>query len=226
MLTQKIHHFLSLIRQAEQAYQRPPLSVTCVAVSKTQPAKMIEQAYLAGLHDFAENYWQEAQEKMKCLHHLPIQWHFIGAIQSNKAALISINFSWVHSVDRLKIARLLNEAREKMGTPLFICLQIKMADDDRPTGITVEKAPALIEAITTLPYLSLRGLMLIPSPNLTPAKRYQQFCYLAHLLQQWNQQFNLSMDTLSMGMSDDFIPAIEAGSTIVRIGSALFGERT
>jgi pyridoxal phosphate enzyme (YggS family) len=181
-------------------------------------------AYEAGQHDFGENYVQEAVDKIQALAHLPITWHLIGALQSNKTAEVAQHFAWVHSVDRLKIAQRLSQQRPSSLPPLQICLQVNIDNQDTKSGCQVEELPNLVTAILTLPNIVLRGLMIIPQ-----AQNYPAFTQLAQLRQQLlatipalNAQV---FDTLSMGMSDDLEQAIQAGSTMVRVGTAIFGQR-
>ena len=195
-----------------------------VAVSKAQPAKAVREAYEAGQTIFGENYLQEALDKQQLLKDLNIEWHFIGPIQSNKTQPISQNFDWVHSVDRLKIAQRLNDARPDHLPPLQICLQVNVSNEDSKSGVSPEDLAVLASEIQKLPKLTLRGLMAIPAPSkdvnvqATQFKRVRQ-CYDALLAQ------GFALDTLSIGMSDDYLPAIAQGATFVRIGSAIFGAR-
>ncbi|MCW0218810.1 MAG: YggS family pyridoxal phosphate-dependent enzyme, partial [Prosthecobacter sp.] len=152
-------------------------------------------------------------------------WHFTGPIQSNKAADIATHFDWVHSVDRLKIAALLSTHRPKDVPPLNVCIQVNLDHEASKSGVSAQDLPELALKVSSLPGLSLRGLMAIPAPSADEEAQYRGFLRLAHLQQQLNQDHHLALDTLSMGMSDDLIPAIRAGSTMVRIGRALFGER-
>lgn len=198
--------------------------VQLLAVSKAQPAAAIREAYAAGQTAFGENYSQEALEKQSQLADLAIEWHFIGPIQSNKTQIIGQNFSWVHSVDRLKVAQRLNDARSSMQTPLNVCIQINVSNEETKSGVSPDQLEAIATAIQTLPNLTLRGLMAIPAPTVDPSQQIAQFkqvreCYDALI----NKGFTL--DTLSIGMSDDYQTAIGQGATIVRIGSALFGAR-
>jgi pyridoxal phosphate enzyme (YggS family) len=196
-----------------------------LAVSKQQSIAMISEAYKAGITDFAENYFQEAEEKITRLKDLSICWHFIGPVQSNKTKGIASLFSWVHSIDRIKIARLLSEHRPLNLPPINVCLQINLCAEQTKAGVASEQATDLAFAVSQLPHVTLKGLMTIPPPPTNEEEQYQLFLRLNHLMHSINQELNLNMDTLSMGMSDDLIPAIKAGSTIVRIGRALFGER-
>lgn len=211
--------------QAEAYAGRAPGEVLLVAVSKKQSADAIREAYRCGVTNFAENYVQEAVMKMDELAHLPLCWHFIGPIQSNKTKAIAARFHWVHSINRLDVAVKLNQFREAQTEPLNVCIQINLVDEPTKSGIAPEEAFALAQAIEQLPRLRLRGLMIIPPPQSNKDEQYALFLRLKQLMHDINQQNNVTMDTLSMGMSDDFVPAIKAGSTLIRVGRALFGER-
>ena len=195
-----------------------------LAVSKTQPAAVIREAFKVGVHLFGENYLQEALEKQSQLTDLPIEWHFIGPIQSNKTQPIAQHFSWVHSVDRIKIAQRLNDARPIDLAPLNICIQLNVDSETSKGGVAINEVEPLALAISNMPRLNLRGLMAIPEPSTNPDKQRAQFkqvreCYDTLLAK------GFALDTLSIGMSEDYPIAIEQGATIVRIGSALFGAR-
>lgn len=220
-----IHHIKQVIARAEQDAHRKPGSVLLLAVTKTQKALHIEEVFSYGISHFGENYYQEALEKITQLQHLPLCWHFIGPIQSNKTKGIAAHFSWVHSVNRLKIAEALNQFRPAHLPPLNVCIQINLIEEESKSGINPEKAKELADAISTLPRLKLRGLMTIPPIQHEEQKQYDLLFQLNQLMHQINHQSGLEMDTLSMGMSDDLIPAIKAGATIVRIGRAIFGDR-
>ena len=195
-----------------------------LAVSKAQTADKLRAAYLAGQRAFGENYVQEAINKQTELTDLAIEWHFIGPIQSNKTALIAQHFDWVHSVDRLKIAARLNEARPQNIAPLNVCIQINSSDEISKSGVDIDSLAVLALAISKMPQLKLRGLMAIPAPTKDLAKQRAQFKIVADAYKTLQQNFEL--DTLSIGMSDDYVAAIHEGATIVRIGSAIFGART
>jgi pyridoxal phosphate enzyme (YggS family) len=192
-----------------------------LAVSKTKPAQALREAYAAGLRDFGENYLQEALGKQLELADLPLIWHFIGPIQSNKTRAIAEHFDWVHSVDRLKIAQRLSEQRPAELPPLNICIQVNVSGEASKSGCTPADLPALAEAISTLPRLKLRGLMAIPEPTEDRAEQDAAFAAVQRL----QASLNLPLDTLSMGMSHDLESAIAQGATWVRIGTALFGAR-
>ena len=209
------------INAAARAAQRDPVSVGLLAVSKTKPASAVREAYAAGLRDFGENYLQEALGKQLELSDLPLCWHFIGPIQSNKTRAIAENFAWVHSVDRLKIAQRLSEQRPEGLAPLNICIQVNVSGEASKSGCTPDDLPALAAAINGLPNLKLRGLMAIPEPTDDSAAQSAAFATVRML----QEHLNLPLDTLSMGMSHDLEAAIAQGATWVRIGTALFGAR-
>lgn len=209
------------IREAAQASQRDFSTIGLLAVSKTKPADAIREAYAAGLRDFGENYLQEALAKQQELTDLDLCWHFIGPIQSNKTRAIAEHFSWVHSVDRLKIAQRLSEQRPAQLPPLNVCLQVNVSGEASKSGCAPEELPALANAVVRLPRLRLRGLMAIPEPTDDTAAQHAAFARLREL----QQALNIPLDTLSMGMSHDLEAAIAEGATWVRIGTALFGER-
>ncbi|KII35010.1 YggS family pyridoxal phosphate-dependent enzyme [Pseudomonas fluorescens] len=211
----------SRIQTATQAAHRPENSVQLLAVSKTKPAEALREAYAAGLRDFGENYLQEALGKQLELADLPLIWHFIGPIQSNKTRAIAEHFDWVHSVDRLKIAQRLSEQRPAELPPLNICIQVNVSGEASKSGCTPDDLPALAASISTLPHLKLRGLMAIPEP--TDDRAEQDAAFAA--VQKLQASLDLPLDTLSMGMSHDLESAIAQGATWVRIGTALFGAR-
>jgi len=209
------------IRAAARAVQRNETSVHLLAVSKTKPAQAVREAYAAGMRDFGENYLQEALGKQADLTDLPLSWHFIGPIQSNKTRAIAENFAWVHSVDRLKIAQRLSEQRPADLPPLNICIQVNVSGEASKSGCTPADLPALATAIQALPRLTLRGLMAIPEPTDDRAAQDAAFAAVRDL----QASLDLGLDTLSMGMSHDLESAIAQGATWVRIGTALFGAR-
>ena len=209
------------IRAAALAVQRDVTSIHLLAVSKTKPAAALREAYAAGVRDFGENYLQEARAKQVELADLPLSWHFIGPIQSNKTRDIAEHFAWVHSVDRLKIAQRLSEQRPANLPPLNICIQVNVSGEASKSGCTPQDLPALAAAINALPRLKLRGLMAIPEPTENRAEQDAAFATVRDL----QQSLNLGLDTLSMGMSHDLESAIAQGATWVRVGTALFGAR-
>ncbi|VVQ09879.1 YggS family pyridoxal phosphate-dependent enzyme [Pseudomonas fluorescens] len=220
-IADNIFHVGSRIQTATQAAHRPENSVQLLAVSKTKPAEALREAYAAGLRDFGENYLQEALGKQLELADLPLIWHFIGPIQSNKTRAIAEHFDWVHSVDRLKIAQRLSEQRPAELPPLNICIQVNVSGEASKSGCTPDDLPALAAAISALPRLKLRGLMAIPEP--TDDRAEQDAAFAA--VQKLQASLDLPLDTLSMGMSHDLESAIAQGATWVRIGTALFGAR-
>ena len=211
----------SRIQAAAKAAHRDENSIQLLAVSKTKPAEALREAYAAGIRDFGENYLQEALGKQLELADLPLIWHFIGPIQSNKTRAIAEHFDWVHSVDRLKIAQRLSEQRPAELPPLNICIQVNVSGEASKSGCTPDDLPALAAAISALPRLKLRGLMAIPEP--TDDRAEQDAAFAA--VQKLQASLDLPLDTLSMGMSHDLESAIAQGATWVRIGTALFGAR-
>jgi hypothetical protein len=195
--------------------------VTLIAVSKTRPQSAIREAWASGLSDFGENYLQEALEKIAALAELPLVWHFIGPIQSNKTRAIAEHFDWVHGVDRLKIAQRLSEQRPPEMGPLNICLQVNISREPSKSGVLPEDAAELAATVAALPGLRLRGLMAIPAPGADSAARRAPLRQLRECL----EAVPLPLDTLSMGMSDDLAEAVQEGATLVRVGTALFGPR-
>lgn len=200
---------------------RDPAQVTLLAVSKTRSARDVAALADQGQYDFGENYLQEALEKQALLADLPLTWHFIGPIQSNKSKAIAEHFDWVHSVDRLKIAQRLSDQRPAHLPPLNVCLQVNVSDEQSKSGCSESEARELVAAISALPRLHLRGLMCIPAPSDDPAAQRAAFARLRRL----RDELDPRMDTLSMGMSQDLEAAIAEGATWVRIGTALFGAR-
>jgi len=216
------------IQKATLQAGREPGSVRLLAVSKTRPPEDLLAATQAGQMAFGENYVQEALDKMTALNAVEgIEWHFIGPIQSNKTRQIAESFSWVHSVDRLKIARRLNEQRPEGLSPLNLCLQVNINNEDSKSGCSLAELPELAAAIGELPNLNLRGLMAIPDPDQSEAELRKSFRQLANALTDLKEKYPEAgqFDTLSMGMSDDLEAAIAEGATWVRVGSALFGNR-
>ncbi|MEE9331061.1 MAG: YggS family pyridoxal phosphate-dependent enzyme [Methylophilaceae bacterium] len=199
--------------------------VQLLAVSKAQGAEKLREAYLAGQLAFGENYVQEAISKQMLLEDCNIEWHFIGPIQSNKTQLIAQHFNWVHSVDRLKIAQRLSSARSNRLPPLNICIQINSSNEGSKSGVQTKALEDLALAVTELPNLTFRGLMSIPAATKDIAKQHTQFKIVKDTYTQLREN-GFAIDTLSIGMSNDYVAAIAEGATIVRIGSAIFGART
>jgi len=203
---------------------RTASDVTLLAVSKTFAPDAIREAYHAGQIHFAESYVQEALNKIVALQDLPIEWHFIGPIQSNKTRAIAEHFAWVHSVDRLKIAERLSGQRPTHLPPLQVCLQVNISEEASKCGMPPGEVAQLAMQVAHLPHLDLRGLMAVPAPNNNVSAQRAAFAQLRELRDQLRQQ-GLPLDTLSMGMSHDFPAAIAEGATMVRIGTAIFGNR-
>jgi pyridoxal phosphate enzyme (YggS family) len=212
------------ISQAAIIAQRPADNITLLAVSKTFSAATVRVAYASGQVAFGENYVQEALDKMATLKDLPLEWHFIGPIQSNKTRAIAESFAWVHSVDRLKIAERLSAQRPPDIPPLNLCLQVNVSGEHSKSGVAPEALLSLAQAVRQLPHLKLRGLMAIPASALEIEAQRLPFAQLRKLLLLLNSQ-RFELDTLSMGMSQDFEAAVLEGATIVRVGSAIFGNR-
>lgn len=222
---QAVQHSIAL---AAQNVSRNPHEINLLAVSKTFGPQAVIEAAQAGQTAFGENYLQEALEKMQALRaaapHLKLEWHYIGPIQSNKTRAIAEHFDWVHSVDREKIAQRLSEQRPAHLPPLNICLQVNISGEASKSGVAPADVLRLAQAVRALPNLRLRGLMAIPEPAATFAQQRMPFSRLREL---WERlcEHGLETDTLSMGMSADMEAAIAEGATIVRIGTAIFGQR-
>ena len=212
------------IARAARSCGRRPEDIRLLAVSKTFPAERVAEVYAAGQSAFGENYVQEAVAKIEVLHDLAVEWHFIGPIQSNKTRPIAEHFSWVHSIERAKVAERLNAARPHNLPPLNVCIQVNVSGEDSKSGVAPGDEMALARAIAALPRLRLRGLMAIPEPTDDAALMRQRFRLLGQLLKGLAAA-GYVVDTLSMGMSDDLEAAIAEGATIVRVGTAIFGAR-
>lgn len=219
-----LNHVRAQIAEAALACDRDPDSILLLAVSKRKPSSDIRYAWQLGQRDFGENYLQEAQQKMQELKDLDISWHFIGAIQSNKTRNIAEAFDWAHCIDRVKIAQRLSAQRPANLAPLNVCIQINIDHETSKAGIDPGELPELAQAIYQLPGIRLRGLMTIPAPRETFAEQRAGFARLAAAMSSLQQQ-GIACDTLSMGMTQDMAAAIAEGSTLVRIGTAIFGER-
>lgn len=217
-----LNNVLLEIRTAEKTFHRPPCSVRLLAVSKGQSVENISIAFLAGQTAFGESYLQEALKKIPLLHNA--EWHFIGPIQSNKTRKIAEHFSWVHSVAEQKIAKRLSDQRPPHLPPLNICLAVNISEEPSKSGILPCQAKDLAAYCAALPSLRLRGLMAIPAPHPAFAEQSAEFHKLRLLFDELCKE-KIILDTLSMGMSHDFNAAISEGATIVRIGTAIFGER-
>jgi hypothetical protein len=212
------------IRAAESRFDRPAGSTRLLAVSKAQPAAAIAAIAGLGQHAFGENYAQEALPKIARLAHLALEWHFIGPVQSNKTRPIAEHFTWVHSIDRLKIARRLHDQRPAILAPLAVCVEVNVSGETSKSGVAPPELPALLEAVAALPRLRLRGLMTLPAPTPDLDAQRAQFRRLAELMHAANARGH-ALDTLSMGTTADLEAAIAEGATLVRIGTAIFGPR-
>ena len=213
------------IAAAARAAGRDPATVSLLAVSKTWGLDAVREAAAAGQRAFGENYVQEGVGKVEALRAMGLEWHFIGPLQSNKTRPVANAFDWVHSIDRLKIAERLAEQRAAHLAPLKVCIQVNVSAEDSKSGVAPEQLGALAHAVAALPRLQLRGLMCIPEPSADAAVLRARFAVLREL-QAGLVADGLALDTLSMGMSQDIELAVAEGATIVRVGSAIFGERS
>jgi pyridoxal phosphate enzyme (YggS family) len=212
------------IRDAEKKYRRKCHSVQLMAVSKTRSAELIRQAAAAGIQDIGENYLQEALQKQQQLQDLALCWHFIGPIQSNKTRAIAEHFDWVHSVDRLKIAQRLSDQRPASQPPLNICLQVNISNEATKSGIRLGQLAELLQQCQSLPNICLRGVMAVPAATTDSIALRQQYAQLRQAVTKLQSDY-ATLDTLSLGMSADLEHAIAEGSTMVRVGSDIFGPR-
>ena len=216
---------LARIHAAAQQYGRNPGDISLLAVSKTRPASDVREAAGAGQKAFGENYVQEGVNKRTELDLAGLEWHFIGPLQSNKTRLVAESFDWVHSIDRLKIAERLSEQRPGSRPPLQVCLQVNVSGERTKGGVSIDEVPAMARQLMRLPRLRLRGLMAIPAPTDNFLQQRQAFCRLRERYEQLKKD-GLPLDTLSIGMTHDLEAAIAEGATLVRIGTAIFGERS
>ena len=223
-LAVRLRNIRDRIARAAESAGRDPASITLVAVGKTHPAALLRVAATAGVTDFGENYLQEAVGKIDLLAELPLCWHFIGRIQANKTRAIASRFDWVHGIDRPELARRLSDQRSPHAPPLNVCIQVALAAEANKGGMMPAMLAEAAAAIARLPRLRLRGLMCLPPPETDPARQRAAFARMSALLADLNGS-GFALDTLSMGMSEDFEAAIAEGATLVRIGSALFGPR-
>lgn len=223
-LSHNVAQLFSRVRRSAEKSQFSNSDILVVAVSKTRPASHIRWAYESGLSHFGENYLQEALSKIDELRDLPLCWHFIGPIQSNKTLSIAEHFDWVHSVDREKVARRLSDQRSPHKSPLQVCLQVNVSGEDSKSGVTLAALPDLAKTVLALPGLKLRGLMTIPAAGSDEKQQRQDFAAMRAALSEL-QALAPGLDTLSMGMSADLEAAIAEGATLVRVGTALFGPR-
>jgi len=223
-ITNNLKDLRQTIAEMARSCGRDPRQVGLVAVSKKHPPSAIREAYQCGQTDFGENFVQEALEKLEALADLPLVWHFIGRVQSNKTRPIAEHFHWVHTIDRPKIAQRLSEQRPAGAPPLNVCIQVNVGDPEHKAGVAPDQAPALAREVAALPGLRLRGLMCMPPESSDPGVQRSYFRTLAQLREQIQGQ-GISLDTLSMGMSGDMEAAIREGATLLRIGTAVFGPR-
>ena len=222
-ISQNLAQIQQQIESLSAQFQRE--NVRLLAVSKTKPVSAIEEAIQAGQKAFGENYVQEGVEKIAYFNQqADLEWHFIGPLQSNKTKLVAAHFDWIQTVDRLKIAQRLSEQRPADKAPLNVLIQINISDEASKPGIAPEEMLPLAKEIALLPNLKLRGLMAIPKPEHEPAQQKIALSKMQQLFNRLQTEFE-GIDTLSMGMSDDMAAAIECGSTMVRIGTAVFGAR-
>lgn len=223
-ITDHLHQVRDRVKKAAFAAGRAADEITIVAVSKKQPVTAVEAAYSAGQRDFGESFVQEAVPKIESLTLSDLRWHFIGHIQANKTKDIARLFDWVHTVDRLKIANRLNEQRPHYAAPLNICIQVNLAEEPQKSGVVADEVGELVEAVRNLSRLRLRGLMTMPPVDATADTIEAVFLELAGIKRSLVAQ-GFELDTLSMGMSVDLEMAVTCGSTMVRIGTAIFGPR-
>ncbi len=223
-LSGRLQNLVTRIARAASDAGRDPAGIRLLAVSKTWPAESVREAAAAGQHAFGENYVQEGVAKVEALADLGLEWHFIGPLQSNKTRPVANSFAWVHSIDRLKIAQRLSEQRDVFLPPLQVCIQVNVSGEESKSGVSPTELPELARAVAALPRLKLRGLMTIPEPTSDVALQRERFATLRRLMAQLRAD-GLDLDTLSMGMSDDLEAAIAEGSTMVRVGTAIFGSR-
>ena len=226
MIYDNIQRLRAQIDAACASSGRSAQSVTLLAVSKTFGADAVREAYAAGQRAFGENYIQEGTEKISALADLPgIEWHMIGPIQSNKTRQVAEHFDWVHSIDRLKTAQRLSEQRPAHLAPLQVCIQVNVDGGANKAGVAASEVMDLAKAVVTLPQLQLRGVMAIPEPATNLGAACAVFIRVLDVFNSLKQEF-FSVDTCSMGMSSDMVAAIASGSTMVRVGTAIFGQRT
>ena len=224
-IAQQLNKVRADIQRLEQKYGREKGSVGLLAVSKTRSSEEILKIAAQGQRDFGENYQQEALIKINGLRDQGICWHFIGPLQSNKAKGVAENFDWMHSVDRLKIAQRLNQLRPESLDPLNVCIQVNISEESSKSGVSVEELPGLATEMAQLSNISLRGLMALPAPVTELESQREQFRRVKALYDGLKREGH-ALDTLSMGTTNDIEAAIAEGSTMVRIGTAIFGPRT
>ena len=223
-IAQSLEETRNRVTVLERRYDRPPGDVRVLAVSKTKPPEAVRAAAEAGQREFGENHVQDALVKLDALGGLDLIWHFIGPVQSNKTRVVAARFDWVHSVDRAKIATRLNAHRPEDLPPLEVCIQVNVSGEDSKSGVDPDQVEELARVVSGLPRLKLRGLMTLPRPCADLEAQRQPFAALRRILETLNTR-GFTLDTLSMGMSNDMEAAIAEGATIVRIGTAIFGAR-
>ncbi|PHM73824.1 YggS family pyridoxal phosphate-dependent enzyme [Xenorhabdus kozodoii] len=224
-IEQNLHDVRNRIALAAQKCGRSPEEITLLAVSKTKPVEAIAEAIANGLREFGENYVQEGVEKIQHFNHRDdLVWHFIGPLQSNKSRLVAEHFDWCHTIDRAKIAQRLSEQRPEKMPPLHVLIQINISGEQSKSGILLEELTELAATINGLPNLVLRGLMAIPAPESHPEHQIAVFRRMEQAFIELKVRYS-QVDTLSMGMTEDMEAAITCGSTLVRIGTAIFGAR-
>ena len=224
-IAENIAQLSARLQRLERQYGRSASSVKLLAVSKRHPVESIIAANKVGIEDFGENYLQEALDKIQHLSSLRVNWHFIGPIQSNKTKAIAENFQWVHSIDRLKIAQRLSDQREPSASKLNVCVQVNISHEANKSGVELGEVEALCDRVAALPNLQLRGLMAIPAAEPDLDSQRIAFRVLAQEYSRLKPRY-VQFDTLSMGMSNDFEAAIAEGSTLIRIGTGIFGPRS
>ena len=223
-VTENYRKIQDLLAQAAAEAGRPADHIRLLAVSKTKPVEAILEAADAGQRDFGENFVQEGLQKIENCGRDDLVWHFIGHLQSNKTRLVAEHFDWIHTVDRLKIARRLSDQRPSHAPPLNVCIEVNVDAEPSKSGVSPEALPALAGDVAALPRLKLRGLMCLPAIREGFDAQRRPFAALRELLESLNEQ-GMALDTLSMGMSADYAAAIQEGATIVRVGTAIFGAR-
>ena len=223
-VTENLTLISDLLRETAISANRDPAAVQLLAVSKKQPVSKIREAHAAGQRDFGENFVQEGLEKIEALADLDLTWHFIGHLQSNKTRVVAENFDWVHTIDKIKTARRLSEQRPAQLSPLQVCIQVNVDDEVSKHGVTPEAVAEIAAECAGMPRLRLRGLMCLPAMRTGFEEQRVPFATLRRLAEDLRRD-GIDTDTLSMGMTSDYRAAIFEGATIVRIGTALFGER-
>lgn len=224
-VTDNFRKIQDLLAKAAVDAGRSAEQIRLLAVSKKHPVRAILEAYSAGQRDFGENFVQEGLDKIAAVNRDDVIWHFIGHLQANKTRVVAEHFQWVHTVDRMKIARRLSEQRPHDADDLNVCIEVNIDEEENKSGVAVSELPELAIAVAALPRLRLRGLMCLPAKRDSFAAQRQPFARLKSLLDSLNES-GLQLDTLSMGMTADYAAAIQEGATIVRVGTAIFGPRS